>query len=109
MTDRSETDSTAYNLTLYRSRPVKIEAIKLDDSNIYDVLEWITSNGTNARMETDPFIGVKVLYIETLEGMMVGYSGDCYIIRGTANEFYPCRNDIFEHKYDAIPWEDTTN
>jgi hypothetical protein len=38
------------------------------------------------------------LTIRTLDGLASAEVGD-YIVRGTANEFYPVRRPIFEHKY----------
>jgi hypothetical protein len=40
------------------------------------------------------------LTIRTLDGLASAEVGD-YIVRGTANEFYPVRRPIFEHKYKA--------
>lgn len=37
--------------------------------------------------------------VETLEGVMVGNSGD-WLIRGVNGELYPCQNDIFIKTYD---------
>ena len=39
-------------------------------------------------------------FIETLEGSMLASPGD-FIIRGVANEFYPCKPDIFAATYEA--------
>jgi hypothetical protein len=40
--------------------------------------------------------------IETLEGTMRGNAGD-YLIRGVKGEYYPCKPDIFEATYEALP------
>ena len=42
----------------------------------------------------------KVMYIETLEGIMKANAGD-YIITGVNGEQYPCKPDIFEKTYEA--------
>ncbi len=39
--------------------------------------------------------------VETLEGKMIGRSGD-YLIRGIKGELYPCAKSIFEESYEAI-------
>lgn len=39
--------------------------------------------------------------IETLEGALRANIGD-WIIRGIANEIYPCRDDIFRATYEAV-------
>lgn len=40
----------------------------------------------------------RVIRIETREGRMTAKPGD-WIVRGVANEFYPCKPDIFEATY----------
>ena len=39
--------------------------------------------------------------IPTLEGNMNASIGD-YIIKGLRGEFYPCKPDVFEKKYELI-------
>ncbi len=41
-------------------------------------------------------------HIHTLEGPMHVSDGD-WIIKGIAGEFYPCKPDIFEATYEAVP------
>jgi hypothetical protein len=41
------------------------------------------------------------LKIETLEGDMRANEGD-WIIKGVSQEFYPCKNDIFEATYERV-------
>lgn len=43
----------------------------------------------------------KVMYIETLEGVMKADVGD-YIITGVRGEKYPCKPDIFEQTYEPV-------
>lgn len=47
----------------------------------------------------------KGLKIRTLEGDMLVNPGD-YIVRGTHNEWYPVRKDIFEENYEEVEGED---
>ena len=42
------------------------------------------------------------VYIETLEGVMHASPGD-WIITGVNGEQYPCKPDIFEKTYEAVP------
>ncbi|WP_223454696.1 PGDYG domain-containing protein [Faecalibacterium prausnitzii] len=44
----------------------------------------------------------KDVYIETLEGVMHASPGD-WIITGVNGEKYPCKPDIFEKTYEAVP------
>lgn len=57
----------------YRKKPIVIEAYQTD----------------------------KVMYIETLEGIMKANVGD-YIITGVNGERYPCKPDIFEQTYEPV-------
>ncbi len=58
-------------MTLYRKKPITIEAVRLTD-----------------RIE-----------IETREGVMVGEPGD-WLITGVEGEKYPCKDSIFRKTYD---------
>jgi hypothetical protein len=44
----------------------------------------------------------KQLEIRTLEGAHIVSIGD-FIIKGIKGEFYPCKPDIFEATYEAVP------
>lgn len=89
----------------YKTKPVEIEAIRwtglnleeiktfVGDSLIYDIIDtaWEVRKGR-------PHVLMK---IKTLEGNMHVSEGD-YIIKGLKGEFYPCKPDIFEKKYEFI-------
>ena len=89
----------------YKTKPVEIEAIRwtglnleeiktfVGDSLIYDIIDtaWEVCKGR-------PHVLMK---IKTLEGNMHVSEGD-YIIKGLKGEFYPCKPDIFEKKYEFI-------
>lgn len=77
----------------YKAKPVVVEAIQfdgtlssLDEMNIPEVSQELTSD---------------TVQIATLEGVMTANKGD-YIIKGTAGEFYPCKPQIFEAKYELV-------
>lgn len=75
----------------YTKRPVDIEAVQYFGPYQHaDLLEWI---GEAAYVEEDG-----VLYISTLEGVMKVTNGD-FIIKGVADEFYPCKPAIFNETY----------
>jgi hypothetical protein len=42
-----------------------------------------------------------VMLIHTLEGTMTASQGD-YVVLGTSGEVYPCKQEIFEHKYIEV-------
>lgn len=84
----------------YRTKPNQIEAVKLTAENVDDLANVV---GGRAVQERDPETGnVYVgLNIPTLEGTMRASEGD-FVIHGTHGEYYPCKPDIFNHKYEVI-------
>jgi hypothetical protein len=79
----------------YRKKPVVVEARQFAlSTDATPIADWC---------------GGRVLYtatpcvlIGTLEGDMRAVVGD-YVIKGVAGEFYPCRADIFQATYEAVP------
>lgn len=90
-------------MTLYRKKPVVIEAHRLGDDGWPDgVWEGVNHNQIILHLERD---GMKRVtgYAEilTLEGTMRAEIGD-YIIKGVKGEFYPCKPDIFAATYEEV-------
>lgn len=93
----------------YRKKPVEIEAEHLSSLNGDRLVDWIKSNGGNARhVYSDPirrevFNGdcPNWVEIETLEGTMTANVGD-WIVRGVQGEFYPVKPAIFAATYEAV-------
>lgn len=94
----------------FRKKPVEIEAIRWDGSNIDVVMEFISADdrwkeGIESRFVGSAGIGhtpaLGTLDIPTLEGTMTANPGD-WIIRGVAGEMYPCKPDIFEATYELV-------
>ena len=77
----------------YKTKPCVIEAIQRTGKNIIGLLDW----GQGKILWND----VDDLFIDTLEGRMKANIND-YIIKGLRGEFYPCKPDVFEKKYEAI-------
>lgn len=77
----------------YKTKPCEIEAIQWTGKNIIELLDW----GQGKILWND----VDDLFIDTLEGRMKGNIND-YIIKGLRGEFYPCKPDVFEKKYEKI-------
>ena len=79
----------------FRKKPIVIEAIQF--------------TGTKENLEELSRFSHVIIYspastrisIKTLEGMMEATKGD-WIIKGVADEFYPCKPDIFEATYEAV-------
>lgn len=82
----------------FRKKPVEIEARQIDSADYDGMCEIVAWCGGRAV----DFHDDAVLAIDTLEGTMLASPGD-WIIKGVAGEFYPCKRDIFEATYDAIP------
>lgn len=86
----------------YKTKPCEIEAIQWKGDNLEEIKEFTSYN-----IDWDyiydglgKLLGYK-LYIDTLEGRMQASEGD-YIIKGLRGEFYPCKPDVFEKKYEVI-------
>ncbi len=78
----------------YKTKPVEIEAIQYTGENGTEILKFMFPN-----IEPDAKSFNET--IETLEGDMHCSAGD-YIIKGLNGEFYPCKPDIFEKKYEPV-------
>ena len=85
-------------INTYRKKPVEIQAVKLEmPTTPQEIASWC---GGNVCGVGD--VGAKVwIEIPTLEGTMTAQYGDC-IIKGIANEFYPCKPDIFNKTYESV-------
>jgi hypothetical protein len=77
----------------YVKKPVVIEAVRWDGSNLAEVQQFNPDCYWN--------FGAQKLCMPTLEGYMYAAKGD-YIIRGVKGEFYPCKPDIFERTYGEV-------
>lgn len=86
----------------YRKKPVVIEARQWTGGprEAVFVIDWVLGGGGTARYVD--FEDGERLHIDTLEGTVRAAPGD-YIIRGVKGEFYPCKPDIFEATYEAVP------
>ena len=83
----------------YRKKPVVIEAVEYDGTNLADCLVWAVGVEREA---AEGCAAMRLpLYIPTLEGDMLASVGD-YIIKGVQGEFYPCKPDIFAATYEAV-------
>ena len=89
--------------TVYRKKPVEVEAFKYDGSWSGRVLiqGWIEGGDfpvVDGFQTTGPPM---FMQIKTLEGTMAADPGD-WIIKGIEGEFYPCKPDIFEKTYELV-------
>jgi hypothetical protein len=91
-------------MPLYRKRPVVIEAVQWRGPGGHESVQPYR----NAAGASEPFeCGVCGLSMKrhgrvgTLEGEHRVCPGD-WIIKGVANELYPCKPDIFEKTYELV-------
>jgi hypothetical protein len=81
----------------FRKRPVTIEARQLARENDEEIARWCGG-----------FRQAAGVSIPTLEGTMRADWGD-WIIQGVQGEFYPCKPDIFDATYEAVPDDPSTS
>lgn len=77
----------------YRKKPVVIEAMLFDGTNVFDCLAFIGEGSQS--------LGPDDLTITTLEGTMKADVGD-WIVRGVKGEHYPCKPEIFAATYESV-------
>jgi len=87
----------------YKKKPVTIEALQWDGSNIEEVILFAEGTATYEAMAS----GAGAIVTETLESngdymtRQAASIGD-FIIKGISGEFYPCKPDIFEKTYEEV-------
>jgi hypothetical protein len=81
----------------FRSKAVEIDAILWDGKleSLRGLGTWSESCVIGQDLASDD------VQIETLEGIMTAKVGD-WIIRGTEGELYPCKDSVFQRKYEAV-------
>ena len=92
----------------YKTKPCEIEAVQWNGDNKKEVFDFCNEceirqrlrRTQKGRIEADYSIE-EYLVIPTLEGDMEASIGD-YIIKGLRGEFYPCKPDVFEKKYELV-------
>ena len=80
----------------YKTKPCEIEAVQWNGTNLKEIKEFVGKDLSYDIADTP--INME---IHTLEGNMIASYGD-YIIKGLRGEFYPCKPDVFEKKYELV-------
>lgn len=85
----------------YRSKPVEIEVIRLTRKTADVCMAFIGE--ANIADNNDGEFAEDACYIDivTLEGVMTASEGD-WIIKGLIGEFYPCKDEVFQRKYELV-------
>lgn len=84
-------------MSLYRKKPVVIEAMQWDGT---EAVQSQIVNWSGGRV-SGWFDTAYHLIVHTLEGDMRADPGD-WIIKGVKGEFYPCKPDIFAATYEPV-------
>lgn len=86
------------NMRRFKKKPIVVEAWKIGSGWVWP--QWLKDavNRGEVRIYTEGAV------LETLEGEMVGKTGD-YIIQGIHGELYPCKAETFHKTYDRIDTE----
>lgn len=89
----------------YRKKPIIIEAFQLNERGLVGE-DWFWDAVSNNIIITHDFgkfhEAPAWCEIKTLEGTMKAVTGD-YILQGVNGEIYPCKAEIFEKTYEAVP------
>lgn len=80
----------------YKTKPCEIEAIQWNGDNLDEIRKFVGLSLVSWEPNTEDYFN---LIIRTLEGDMKASLYD-YIIKGLRGEFYPCKPDVFERKYE---------
>ena len=88
-------------MTKYRKKPIVIEAMQYTKFNRAACIKFCDAKHTSIDDDGCKY-GLLNLRINTLEGTMSANVDD-WIIKGIKGEFYPCKPDIFEATYEALP------
>ena len=83
----------------YRTKPCEIEAVQWNGDNLDEIIQFADKKNLMVKFKQNA--KAPELKIKTLEGNMEA-SFDDYIIRGLRGEYYPCKPDVFEKKYELI-------
>ena len=89
----------------YKTKPCEIEAIQWNGWNLEEIKTFVGESLIYDIIDTAWKVGKGrphvIMKIKTLEGDMQASEGD-YIIKGLRGEFYPCKPDVFEKKYELV-------
>ncbi len=84
----------------FRKKPVEIEAVQMPTSegDLTRAPQWLHDA---MKAGTVCYITKAAFVVKTLEGEMTGAAGD-FVIKGVANELYPCKRQIFIDTYERV-------
>lgn len=93
----------------FRTKPVEIDAIKFTGSNFDELKGW---TGGNFKDTSGPYVADDgstldiLIYsgevFDKLHDTWIKVSSGQWIVRGAKGEFYPCDDETFHWKYEAV-------
>jgi hypothetical protein len=87
------------NPKTYRKKPVEIQAVQFDGTNVTEIWDAFGADGIYGPTEKNP----GHLILTTIHGDEAPCRpGDWVIPEPQPGRFYPCKPDIFEATYEAI-------
>ena len=84
----------------YKTKPCGLEAIQFTRDNFKEIEKFTNGNAFDFYFN-EQLPNNTSCKIHTLKGIMVASEYD-YIIKGLRGEYYPCKPDVFEKKYEEV-------
>lgn len=84
----------------FRKKPVAVEARRIEDGNIEEMVEWANAMRIAPVARHD---GTGI-FIKTPQGEIQADVG-AWIVRSVLEEIYPIRDDVFRATYEAVEEE----
>ena len=91
-------------MSLWRKKPVMVEALRWTGENLADIIAMTALHPSATKWTWEEYkeiVAKDGLKIFTLEGPLQAAVGD-WIIRGVKGECYPCKPDIFDMTYERV-------
>lgn len=85
-------------MAFFISKPVKIEAMQFTGGNFNEIYAWALEKNRDIGKILFESRESATMAVHTPEGVMTAINTD-WIIFGTMGEFYPCKNEVFQRKY----------
>lgn len=79
----------------FRTKPFEIEAIQWTGDNAIQIRRFVGPGNFDSKAS-------KVW--DHLQGTWVNVNLNDWIIRGMKDEFYPCADEVFQAKYEYVPY-----
>lgn len=93
-------------MTLYRKRPVEVEALRLTADNLARVASWCGGHTEKTAVpDTTPPEWTTSLVVWTPHGRVLAVAGD-WVVRDLVGTFYPCTDEVFRLNHEVEESDD---